>query len=371
MTLQKLSESIRSSVIGRENEIEAILTALIAQEAVLLIGIPGVGKSMLLRSICGSIRDAKFFEYLLNKDTSTDELFGPIDMEALATEKKWRRDIRNSMLDSEFVFLDEFWNGSSYIRNSTLAAMNERVVRDYKDTHHVPLRMLCAASNMWPIGEGFSDAQASFDRFLFRLEVKPLPVSKWSELIQKEFPPVLECLTLEELDGIAKTASEIPFTPESHGALIGILEELQANGIRVGDRRIRKSAKAARASAMLSGAKEVGIENLECLKWVLWSDPTEQREKAEQIIMRISNPVAHKITEILSEIAEIIEKTGDDAAQRMASLKKLEEQEKHLKKLGVDGRAKSAVDFTKRQRAKIMAKQIGVPEEKAMSLIGD
>ncbi len=371
MTLQKLSDSIRSSVVGRENEIEAILLAMISGESVLLCSAPGMAKSMLLRSICGSIRGARFFEYLLNKDTSTDELFGPIDMEALATEKKWRRDIRNSMLDSEFVFLDEFWNGSSYIRNSTLSAMNERVVRDYKDTHHVPLRMLCAASNMWPVGEGFSDAQASFDRFLFRLEVKPLPSSKWEELIQREFPPVQECLTLEELDELTNNSARIPFTAESHGAFLAILEELQANGIRVGDRRIRKSAKAARASATLSGANEVKIENLECLKWILWTDPAEQREKAEQIIMRIANPIASKVSEILSEIAEIIEKTGDDAAQRMASLKKLEEQEKHLKKLGNDGRAKSAVEYTKRQRAKIMAKQIGVPEEKAMSLIGD
>lgn len=369
---QILRTQLQNSLVGRDTEVDAILIGLVAQEHLILQGTWGLAKSLLLRSLCNSIAYARPFEYCLNKDTDAADVFGHIDMEVMANERKWRPNTTYSALNAHFVLADEFFRGSSYIQNAFLGGMNERTVFYCNSVHRIPLRMLVAGSNTWPVGEGFNECGAIFDRFILRVPMKPVLQIDWPDLMDKELPPVQQVLTLQEVDQSFEEAKKLPLSKETKHARLEILEELHHNGIIFGDRRIRKSMLIARAAAWLDGSLEVLPIHLEPLKWVLWEDPIEHSKEAAGIILKIANPVGSEIQTILTEVAQILDGKVKDTAANMANIKKLEEQEKKAASLtsSGNGRAKKALQYIQQQRIKLFAKQMGISDEKAALIAG-
>src|SRR5436309_14939195 len=73
---------LAGALIEREDEVDLVLTALIANEHVLLVGPPGCGKSLLLDSVLSWTGGTKF-SILFTKFTAPEEVFGPVSLSAL------------------------------------------------------------------------------------------------------------------------------------------------------------------------------------------------------------------------------------------------------------------------------------------------
>ena len=73
---------LAAALIERDEEIDLVLTALVAQEHVLLVGPTGCAKSLLLDAIL-SWMNGRRFSLLLTKFTTPGELTGPISLSAL------------------------------------------------------------------------------------------------------------------------------------------------------------------------------------------------------------------------------------------------------------------------------------------------
>src|SRR5947209_20053405 len=84
-TRRELSETL----IERDQEVDRVLTALIAQENPLLVGPPGTAKSLLLDSLMNWMK-GKRFTLLFTKYTTPEEVFGPISVAGLK-EDRYRR----------------------------------------------------------------------------------------------------------------------------------------------------------------------------------------------------------------------------------------------------------------------------------------
>lgn len=370
--IRLLRSTLQSALVERDEEIDAVLLALISGEHLLLVGPPGVAKSLLLRSACSAIAEARYFEYLLMKDTSRDELFGQLDMEALADKHKWQRDTNHTMIDSELVFLDEFFRGSSYITNTILGAMQERQVRDCKVTHELPLRSLVAASNTWPGGDGQEEMGAVFDRFLIRRTVKSVSPASRRRLVLGKLPSVPICCDLTDLDTAMLAASDIELSTEAEDALFEMIDELAASGIRPGDRRQRKAPRVAKAAAYLDGASVVQPAHLECLGSVLWEDPIEHPAKCQEIVSRIANPIGAKLTEILRDTDDVLSDIGDDKSKQLAAIKKLNECQSQAERLlpSGNGRAAKAVAYIRRELTILNAKALNIDVNRALEMAG-
>ena len=172
---------LKEYFVARDEEIDLAILCACAQEPLLLVGPPGTAKSDLVVKLTESLGlgAGDYFEYMLTKFTEPSEILGPIDIAVLKEGRYVRR--TNGMLpDCRVAFLDEIFKSNSAILNTLLTILNER--KFYQDGQPTPVRlvMLFAATNDIP---DQSELEAMADRFILKIETKPVKDRHFAELI--------------------------------------------------------------------------------------------------------------------------------------------------------------------------------------------
>lgn len=320
--------AMQNALVERNPEIDLALTALIAQQHILLVGPPGTAKSLVVETIRSWITGAKSLVVHCCKDTQRSQTFGPVKLSSLQQDKM-ERVLQGGAADVEILVLEEVFKSGPAVLDTFLLLMNERIYKEGLVQAKAPLKLLMGVSNEWS-PEGCEAALAAFfDRFLFRKAVKPVSKTGRREILRRamtlnnckaKFP---EPLTLAEVEQAHNEAMILPLQDQCKRDLWKILEELSKEGIEPGDRRIYQSLSAIRSYAYLLGAQEVATEHLEILAHVLWQDPLEQAQKAGRIIAKISNPTGARINELLLQAEEILEKsTPVDCVPKLQQIQK-------------------------------------------------
>jgi len=81
--LHDIRTYLNAQFVERTDVIDGLLTALVAKVHVLLIGPPGTAKSAITVALSQCIDDANYFQWLLTKFSTPEELFGPYDLAKL------------------------------------------------------------------------------------------------------------------------------------------------------------------------------------------------------------------------------------------------------------------------------------------------
>src|SRR5215211_964750 len=92
--INRFRESLGRFFVNKQEIIDLMCVAAIAQEPLLLVGPPGTAKSDLVLKFKDALRipDGEYFEYLLTRFTEPSEVFGPIDIAELRSGRYLRRD---------------------------------------------------------------------------------------------------------------------------------------------------------------------------------------------------------------------------------------------------------------------------------------
>jgi MoxR-like ATPase len=100
--LQQLRTDLASKFPERREAIEGALAAVLAGEHALFLGPPGTGKSSLVRAIAQAF-GGRYFERLLTKFATPEELFGPISLKALEQDR-YPRITTDKLPEADFAF---------------------------------------------------------------------------------------------------------------------------------------------------------------------------------------------------------------------------------------------------------------------------
>jgi len=316
--MQQLLTAINQGVYEKDTELGLSLLAALAGESVLLLGPPGVAKSMVARRLKAAFRGAKAFEYLMSRFSTPDEIFGPISINRLKEFDKYERAIEGYLPTASVVFLDEIWKAGPAIQNSLLTAINEKIYRNGDSEIRLPLKLLIAASNELPAhGEGL---EALWDRFLLRiictsvkdeetfyamllddndreihvpteLQISEEEYAEWRKQIKRISLPAE---ILQYITHIRRQLERLPLD-----------EEDTARNIYVSDRRWKNIVQLLKASAFINGRATVNSADLLPLYHCLWNE-ADECEPVHQLVIR------ELFTACLEQMEEITESIKAD-----------------------------------------------------------
>lgn len=294
--LQNFRGALSSAHLERGHVIDGLLASVLSKQNAFLLGVPGTGKSDLVRSVCAGITGANYFGYLLTPTTDPSEVFGPVAVTKLLADE-YTRDVNGYLPTAHIGFLDELFRGSSAILNSLLTLLNERTFNNGKENIKTPIQSIIAATNSWPDCESL---QAFADRFLFRPTVDLLkkPVSRrkldaWGLGLEKR-PEVGEHLTLSELSELQAEAEKISVSDDFLDKFSSVWDMLGSRAITISDRRRVQILKFLKAWALVQGDDELFAEHMHgSLVHIVYQTSEDQEVIKEVLEQEI--PTADKV----------------------------------------------------------------------------
>lgn len=179
--LNRFRKSLGRFLVKKQELIDLMLVAAVAQEPLLLVGPPGTAKSDLVLKFKDALglSEEDYFEYMLTRFTEPSEVIGPIDIGQLREGRYIRRE-QGKLPTARLAFLDEIFKSNSAILNILLTIINER--KFYQDgvPQPVRLRVLFAATNEVPEQ---TELAALKDRFCLKAESRSVQEQHFTELI--------------------------------------------------------------------------------------------------------------------------------------------------------------------------------------------
>ena len=317
----------------REDVVDGLLTALVARVHVLLIGLPGSAKSAITVELSHVIDGFDYFQWLLTKFTTPEELFGPYDLAKLKTGL-YERITTGKLPVAHMAYCDEIFKANSAILNALLTIINERVFYNGTRQDVSPLMTLIGTSNEYPMDE---ELQAVFDRFMLRFEPGYIKEdANFASMLVSTPVQAPAPLTLTELQDLQQAASQIVVDMSIADALIALKADLAQEGIFLSDRRWMQVAKQLLpARAVLAGRDHIVLEeDAEILQHALWEDPS-QKATVASIVRKRLDPVAGQVAELLEDARDIANnalKSSDDTAVQVGTeaIKKLKNIRKEI-----------------------------------------
>lgn len=276
--IEKILNHLSDNMYEREHIIALTLLGALSGTNTFLLGSPGTAKSLISRKIAQAFEQPKYFEYLMNRFSTPEEVFGPVSIKALK-EDRYTRKIESYLPNADFAFLDEIWKSSPAILNALLTLVNEKLFKNGDEILHVPLKALISASNEIPAENQGLDAL--YDRFILRLIVEPIKNNEnFLNLICSK-PTEIEVnldkqllIKKDEWQKWQKDIHEVKFSKEVSDIILMIRQKIsdlpKDKKIYVSDRRWQRAAYLLKAAAFFNGRQEVILSEIFLLKYCLW-----------------------------------------------------------------------------------------------------
>lgn len=294
MKTKKLIVALSEGLFEREEVVALSLLSALSGQSIFLFGLPGTAKSLIARRLSKAFKEATHFEYLMQRFSTPEDVFGPVSIQELKQDKYIRK-TKGYLPTADIAFLDEIWKSSPAILNTLLTIINERIFRNGETESIVPLKALIAASNETPPPNQGLDAL--YDRFVMRVVVDPMQErTNFENLLTGSavhadinIPQELQ-FSHDEWKLLLEQIPMVKISKEVLDIIHAIKLELESFNqynpelsVYVSDRRWQKIALVLKTAAHLCGRQEVIPVDSLILRHCLWTLP-DNRVPIEEII---------------------------------------------------------------------------------------
>jgi len=320
--LLKIEEELNDIFVERDNEIRMLTLAFTAGANAFYHGPAGTGKSALVEEYRKRIKDSNYFRILMGKTTEPGEIFGPVSINAMKNDT-YKVNTKNKLPEANISFVDEIFKANSAVLNNLLTIMNEKLFFNEK-VQKVPLISLIGASN-----EYYEDGSlmALYDRFLLRWHVDYIKEPANRITLFKNYlkeravsSSLYKCdciktpictINIKDLIIVNEKVKEVTISAKVLNTYNKLLITLLKKNIVISDRRKNESLKVVQAAALLDGRGKAETEDLEVLKYTLWSSEDEIPVIMDEV-NKLANPNKDKLNNL--------KKTFDDYKKEMLDI---------------------------------------------------
>jgi MoxR-like ATPase len=279
-TATAIEDAVGQVIVGQRDLVRGVLITLLAGGNALLEGVPGLGKTLLVRTLADAV-DASFSRIQFTPDLMPSDIVGTNILAEDATGHKQFR-FETGPVFAHLVLADEINRATPKTQSALLEAMQERAVTVGKTTHPLPDPFfVLATQNPLEMEGTYPLPEAQLDRFLFKLT---LPFPTFDELItisdRTTGPGTLrapQVADLPTLRGMQRLAREVPIAPHVSGHAANLVlathptHELAPDAVRryvsfgASPRALQALVLAGKIRALLDGRYNVAVDDLNAL----------------------------------------------------------------------------------------------------------
>ena len=207
--LGEIQRAVSEVVVGQDQLVESVLVALLCRGHVLLEGVPGLAKTLTVRSLAGVVggnfQRLQFTPDLLPADVTGTQIFDPKTSEFVPHQ---------GPVFANLVLADEINRAPAKVQSALLEAMEERQVTIGDETFRLPEPFVVLATQNPIEQEGtYALPEAQLVRFLFKVLVD-YPTSEDERVVLdyhlgKAFPEPRTVTSLEEVGELEGVAREV------------------------------------------------------------------------------------------------------------------------------------------------------------------
>ena len=310
----KLRTEIAKAVIGQDAVVERLLVALLANGHVLLEGMPGLAKTLLVKSL-GTALGVQFERVQFTPDLLPSDVVGTM----IFSPKNGEFTAHRGPIFANLVLADEINRAPAKVQSALLEAMQERQVTIGGQTHPLPKPFFVMATQNPVEQEGtYPLPEAQTDRFLFKLivdyptaEEESTMMLRWGQVTKQ--PALVPASSGEELLALRTEVDRIHVSPAIQNYVLALVRATRALTEGSPAQRLLTFGASPRASLALYQATRA----LAWLRGLEFVSPALVQEIAPDVLRhRIGLTYEAEAKEITADkiVAQVIAKTPVPAA---------------------------------------------------------
>jgi len=261
----RIAEEIGKVIVGHEQVVHQVLVCLLAGGHALLEGVPGLGKTLLVRTLA-DVLDVKFSRIQFTPDLMPADITGTNLVEADASGSKAFR-FQPGPIFANLVLADEINRATPKTQSAVLEAMQEQTVSIARTTHTLPQPFLVLATQNPLEMEGtYPLPEAQLDRFLLKVRLDSPGTAELVAILDRttgaETPRPDRAATGERIEQMRALVRQVPaaaHVKEYIARVVRATHPRQDGALPIVRKYVRYGASPRGAQAMILAAKVLAL----------------------------------------------------------------------------------------------------------------
>jgi MoxR-like ATPase len=264
-TFSRIEDEVAKVIVGQEDVVRHVLVAVLAGGHALLEGVPGLGKTMLVRTLA-DVLDLRFSRIQFTPDLMPADIVGTDILEETEDGRRTFR-FQPGPIFANLILADEINRATPKTQSALLEAMQERTVTVARESYplEAPFFVL-ATQNPIEMEGTYPLPEAQLDRFLFKIDVQFPDSAELVEILArttgKDLPATEVAADGQTIVAMGELARQVPIAShvsETISQLVIASHPESETASPLVQRYVRYGASPRSGQAMVLGAKIMAL----------------------------------------------------------------------------------------------------------------